>query len=257
MNLALNANVETIVGTGPLVVAAAIAVAAGFVSFLSPCVLPLVPGYLSYVTGMAGMEPNSGARARRRLVAGTLLFVAGFTAVFVSYGALFGGVGRQFSLHRRTVEIVIGVITILLGVVFAGLLTRIPFFAREFKLHRLPSAGLAGAPLLGVIFGIGWTPCIGPTLGVVNGLALESATAGRGAFLSAAYCFGLGVPFLISGLAYRQALAAFAVIRRHQQAVMLVGGGLLVVLGILELTGTWGELLIHLQSRFGGVEAPL
>ena len=255
--LAVGADVAKVVGTGPLVVAACIALAAGFVSFLSPCVLPLVPGYLSYVTGMAGIDLNAAGRARRRVVIGTLLFVSGFTAVFVSYGALFGGVGRQLNLHRRTVDIVIGIVTIGLGLVFAGVMSRIPLLSREFKLHRLPAAGLAGAPILGVVFGIGWTPCIGPTLGVVNGLALESATAGRGALLSAAYCFGLGVPFLAAGLAYRRALAAFAVIRRHQQVVMLAGGVLLIGLGILELTGTWTTLLIHLQSRFGGVTAPL
>ena len=257
MMLALSADVERIVGTGPLVIAACIALAAGFASFLSPCVLPLVPGYLSYVTGMAGIDLNSTAKVRRRLLIGTLLFVAGFTAVFVSYGALFGGVGRQLNLHRRTVDVVIGIVTILLGVVFSGLLVRVPMLSREFKLHKLPAAGLAGAPILGIVFGIGWTPCIGPTLGVVNGLALESATAGRGALLSVAYCFGLGVPFLIAGLAYRQALAAFAVIRRHQRAVMLVSGGLLIALGVLEITGTWSTMLIHLQSRFGGVASPL
>ena len=255
--IALVHDVARTVGTGPLLVAAAIAIAAGVVSFFSPCVLPLVPGYLSYVTGMAGFDLDESSRARKRLALGTALFVAGFTAVFVSYGALFGGIGRNLILHERSVDTVLGIVTILLGLAFSGLLLKIPALSREFKLHRLPRAGLAGAPLLGVVFGIGWTPCIGPTLGAVNGLALDSATAGRGALLSLAYCAGLGLPFLFAGIAYRQSLAAFAVVRRHQGVVLAIGGGMLVALGVLEVTGLWTDLMNHLRSAVGPGGSPL
>lgn len=244
-------DVSSTVSNGPLLVAAAIAIAAGAVSFLSPCVLPLVPGYLSYVTGMAGLDLDESAKARKRLALGTLLFVAGFTFVFVSYGALFGGLGQKLLQHERQVDIVLGSVTIVLGLAFSGLLGAIPFLNRELKLHRLPQAGLAGAPLLGVIFGLGWTPCIGPTLGAVNGLALESATAGRGALLSLAYCAGLGLPFLFAGIAYRQALAAFKAVRRHQRIVLAIGGLMLVTLGVLEVTGVWTDLMNDLRSSVG------
>lgn len=249
--IALAVGVEHTVSNGPLFIAAAIAVAAGAVSFLSPCVLPLVPGYLSYVTGLSGLDLEDHSRARRRLALGTLLFVLGFTAVFVSYGALFGHLGNRIVEHERTIDIVLGALTVVLGLAFSGLLGFVPGINREFKLHRLPRAGLAGAPLLGTIFGIGWTPCIGPTLGAVNGLAIDSATAGRGALLSFAYCLGLGLPFLFAGVAYRQALAAFTAVRRHQRVVLAIGGVMLVALGILEMTGTWNTLMSQLRSNVG------
>jgi cytochrome c-type biogenesis protein len=249
---------------GPLVVAAGVAAVAGVVSFLSPCVLPLVPGYLSYVGGLSGTEAATvasaadgvdgvavrtrPARLRSRTVLGAVLFVLGFTAVFVVYGVLFGRLGALLFEHQRGLERILGVVVILLGLAFLGLL---PGTSRELRIHRFPAAGLAGAPLLGVVFGLGWTPCIGPTLGAVQSLALSTAGAGRGAALSAAYCLGLGVPFVLVALGARWLVGALGVVRRHANVVTYVGGGLLVVLGLLLVTGLWGEMTIQLTSRVG------
>ncbi|HSV67600.1 MAG TPA: cytochrome c biogenesis protein CcdA [Mycobacteriales bacterium] len=236
---------------GPLLVAAGVAALVGLISFLSPCVLPLVPGYLSYVTGLAGAEASGGGTAiavraaRARMLAGSALFVLGFTAVFVSYGALFGGLGRAFVEHQRAIERVLGAVTILLGLAFLG---AIPGLQREARIHRLPAAGLAGAPLLGVVFGLGWTPCIGPTLGAVQTLAFSSASAVRGALLSTAYCLGLGVPFVLTAFGFRWMVGAVAVVRRHAGWVMRIGGGLLIAVGALLLTGVWDHWMILLRS---------
>ncbi len=263
------------VADGPLIVGALVAALAGLVSFLSPCVLPLVPGYLSYVTGLAGTQqatestvdaapaPAGGGGAavatattttrqasgtRARTFAGAALFVLGFTVVFVSYGAAFGGLGRALFSHQRVIEQVLGVVTVLLGLAFLGL---IPRAQRELRLHRLPSAGLLGAPLLGVVFGLGWTPCVGPTLGAVQTLAFNSASAGRGALLSVAYCVGLGVPFVLAAFGFRWLVGAFAAVRRHSIWVTRVGGALLVILGVLVLTGWWDQLMAYLRAWAG------
>jgi cytochrome c-type biogenesis protein len=253
-----------VVAGGPFVVAALVAALAGLVSFLSPCVLPLVPGYLSYVGGLSGTEatttgtdtgaaPTSGgvatrARVRSRTVLGAMLFVLGFTVVFVAYGVLFGRLGGLLIEHQRLLERVLGVIVILLGLAFLGWL---PGVSRELRIHRFPSAGLIGAPLLGIVFGLGWTPCIGPTLGAVQSLALSTAGAGRGAALSAAYCIGLGVPFVLVAIGARWLVRSLAVVRRHANVVTYIGGALLVVLGLLLVTGLWGEMTIELTSRVG------
>jgi cytochrome c-type biogenesis protein len=265
-----------------VLLAAPVAAAAGLLSFASPCVLPLVPGYLSYVAGMSGADavaeqeqqqavslvddidevemgaggtavlvrPTIRSRAprRSRAVIGAVLFVLGFTAVFVSYGAAFGGVGRHLALHQRGVDQVLGIVTIAMGLAFAGLFSRFSFANREWRWHRLPAPGLAGAPLLGVLFAIGWTPCIGPTLAAVQGLAFDSATAGRGAVLSAAYSLGLGIPFVLVAIAVRRATGTLAVVRRHARTLMLVGGLLLVVVGVLEVTGTWNDAVLRLRD---------
>ncbi len=250
-----------VVVDGPFVVAALVAAVAGLVSFLSPCVLPLVPGYLSYVGGLSGTEANAAtdgttagggvatrARIRSRTVLGAMLFVLGFTAVFVTYGVLFGRLGSALIEHQRLLERILGVVVILLGLAFLGWL---PGVSRELRIHRFPSAGLVGAPLLGIVFGLGWTPCIGPTLGAVQSLALSTAGAGRGAALSAAYCIGLGVPFVLVAVGARWLVRSLAVVRRHANVVTYVGGGLLVVLGLLLVTGLWGEMTIQLTSRVG------
>jgi len=251
-----------VVTDGPFVVAALVAAVAGLVSFLSPCVLPLVPGYLSYVGGLSGTEaaaptgdgnPGDGAvatrrRVRSRTVLGAMLFVLGFTVVFVAYGVLFGRLGGLLIEHQRLLERVLGVVVILLGLAFLGWL---PGVSRELRIHRFPSAGLAGAPLLGIVFGLGWTPCIGPTLGAVQSLALSTAGAGRGAALSAAYCVGLGVPFVLVAVGARWMVRSLGVVRRHANVVTYVGGGLLVVLGLLLVTGLWAEMTIELTSRVG------
>lgn len=239
---------ETVV-SGSLVAAAPLAALAGLVSFASPCVLPLVPGYLSYVTGMTGAD--LAEQRRGRLLAGVLLFVAGFSVVFVSYGAVFGGLGRWLLEYQDTITRVLGVITIVFGLAFMGF---VPGLQRTVKSGRLPAAGLAGAPLLGVLFGLGWTPCIGPTLGAVQGLAITEASAGRGALLSLAYCAGLGLPFVATAIAYRRALGAFGAVKRHYPLVMRIGGGMLVLIGVLLVSGLWGDLTIELRSWISGFE---
>ncbi|MFJ5230809.1 cytochrome c biogenesis CcdA family protein [Kitasatospora sp. NPDC088391] len=223
-----------------------IAVAAGLVSFFSPCVLPLVPGYLSYVTGFSAADLSDAKGARRgRMLAGAVLFVAGFAAVFISGGALFGSFGETLQEHRRVLSIVMGVLTVLMGLAFMGLLPG--FTMRELRSHRRPAIGLAGAPLLGLVFGIGWTPCIGPTLAAIQSLAFNQASAGRGALLMAAYCLGLGVPFVLAALAFRRALGAFGWVKRHYQWVMRIGGGMLVAVGLALVTGVWDALVNQLQ----------
>jgi cytochrome c-type biogenesis protein len=257
---------------GPLLLAALVAAAAGLVSFLSPCVLPLVPGYLSYVTGLSGEDlagtsrpaaavadgavltaapPITAVVRRSRVLVGSVLFVLGFSAVFVTGGALFGGLGAYLVEYKSVVDRVLGVLTVLLGLAFLGLLPRLQ---REVRIHRLPSAGLAGAPLLGVLFGVGWTPCLGPTLAAVQTLAYSSASAGRGALLTGAYCLGLGVPFVAAGLAFRRALGAFAVVKRHYAVVMGIGGALLVAVGLLLVSGLWESLMIEVRGWVAGFE---
>ncbi|MGW4804668.1 cytochrome c biogenesis CcdA family protein [Kitasatospora sp. NPDC004272] len=234
------------VGSGALVLALPIALAAGLVSFFSPCVLPLVPGYLSYVTGFSAADLSDARGARRgRMLAGSLLFVLGFAAVFVSGGALFGSFGQTLQDHKRIISIVMGLLTVLMGLAFMGLLPG--FTMRELRSHRRPAIGLAGAPLLGLVFGIGWTPCIGPTLAAIQGLAFSQASAGRGALLMAVYCVGLGVPFVLAALAFRRALGAFGWVKRHYQWVMRIGGGMLVAVGLALVTGVWDALVNQLQ----------
>ncbi|MCX4539838.1 MULTISPECIES: cytochrome c biogenesis CcdA family protein [unclassified Streptomyces] len=232
--------------SGALIVAAPVAFAAGLVSFLSPCVLPLVPGYLSYVTSLS-VEDLAGARGGRRgrMLAGASLFVLGFSAVLVSGGALFGFFGRRLLAHQEVITTVLGAVTIAMGLAFMGFL---PGFAqRELRSHRRPVLGLAGAPLLGVVFGVGWTPCIGPTLAAVQALAWNEASAARGALLMVAYCLGLGLPFVLAGLAFRRALGAFGWVKRHYQWVLRTGGGLLVLVGLLLVTGVWDDLVYRMQ----------
>ncbi|SFK34192.1 cytochrome c biogenesis CcdA family protein [Geodermatophilus ruber] len=254
-----------LVTDGPLLVAAAVAALVGVVSFASPCVLPLVPGYLSYVTGLAGTGARAAAPApagggttatavrtdvderssRGRMVLGALLFVLGFTTVFVAFGAAFGGLGRLLLEYADVLTRVFGVVTIVMGLAFLGWL---PLLQRTARLSARPVTGLAGAPLLGVVFGLGWTPCLGPTLAAVNSLAYVEATAGRGAFLGIAYCLGLGVPFVLVALGARWALGTTSFLRRHARSVTRVGGALLVLVGLLLVTGAWTEMMGWLRS---------
>lgn len=234
--------------SGALLLALPIAALGGLVSFFSPCVLPLVPGYLSYVTGVSGTDL---AEARRgRMAAGAGLFVLGFTAVFVSGGALFGGFGATLLSYQGVSSRILGGLMILMGVFFMGLM---PWLTqREFRFHTRPVTGLAGAPVLGVLFGIGWTPCLGPTLTSVNMLAVEQASAGRGAILAVAYCLGLGVPFVLAAVAFRKALGAFGWIKRHYAWVMRIGGGMMIATGLLLLTGVWDGLVQQVQGWSDG-----
>nr|WP_223186764.1 cytochrome c biogenesis protein CcdA [Streptomyces sp. CBMA29] len=216
---------------------------AGLISFFSPCVLPLVPGYLSYVTGVTGTDLAEAKRGRMLL--GSSLFVLGFSALFVSGGALFGNFGAELLVHRQILSKIFGGLTIVLGLAFMGIVGGLT--QREFRFHYRPALGLAGAPLLGLLFGLGWAPCVGPTLGAVNALAFNDASAGRGALLMAFYCAGLGVPFIVAAIAFRRTLGAFAWVKRHYVWVMRAGGAMLVAVGVLLVTGVWDHITYQMQ----------
>jgi cytochrome c-type biogenesis protein len=334
--------------SGPLVLAVPVAAAAGAVSFLSPCVLPLVPGYVSYVTGMSGADlqqhrrdgdvprqqdaapqattrqsaarqpttreiaakrtggqeaaVNPGGRAGRaalltryrtgragragqqnhagqqnqagqanhagparrprgagrgRTLAGAALFVLGFAALFATYGALSGGLGAVVAAHARGLTQLLGALTILLGLLFTGIFERFSLAGMTIRPSFKPRAGLVGAPLLGVLFGLGWTPCIGPTLAVVLTMSATSGTAPRGAFLAFVYALGLGIPFLVAALAVQRGLRAFGFARRHAQLIMQAGGVMLVVVGLLQVTGAWTDMIGSMQHWISGYTAPL
>lgn len=234
--------------SGALLAAIPIAMVAGLISFFSPCVLPLVPGYLSYVTGVTGTD--LGEARRGRMVAGASLFVLGFTAVFVSGGALFGNFGAVLQEHRQVLTKIFGALTIVFGLAFMGIVGGIT--QREFRFHTRPAMGLAGAPLLGVLFGLGWTPCVGPTLGAVQTLAFTDASALRGALLMVFYCLGLGMPFIVAAIAFRRTLGAFGWVKRHYAWVMRIGGGMLVAVGVLLVTGVWDHIIYQMQIWSSG-----
>ena len=236
---------QTVV-SGALVLAIPVALFGGLVSFFSPCVLPLVPGYLSYVTGFSAVDlADAEGRKRGRVLLGALLFVLGFTVVFASLGASFGYFGNHLLAHQTLIDRITGALTILMGLAFMGFLPG--FTQRELRSHRKPVVGLIGAPLLGAVFGVGWTPCIGPTLAAVEALSFNQGSAGRGALLSVCYCLGLGVPFIVAALAFRRALGAFGWIKKHYQWVMRIGGGMLVLVGLLLVTGAWAQLVAQLR----------
>lgn len=288
----------SIASDGPLILAIGVSATAGLVSFLSPCVLPLVPGYVSYVTGLAGADLDAAlgtdpkgnavprrteaaptpdqapatvaatsgggtatavratsevviptaARVRGRIVAGSLLFIAGFTVIFTLVNVVAAGVGRTLLAHADVVQTVIGAVTIVLGIAFLGF---IPGLQREVRIRRLPSAGLAGAPVLGAVFALGWVPCISPTLGAVVGLSALGGQTGRAVTLGIAYCVGLGLPFLAFALGFRRMLGVFAVIRRNTRWVTRVGGVLLIVIGIALVTGGWTDFINWLRATIG------
>ena len=285
--------------SGPLLLAIPVAAAAGAVSFLSPCCLPLVPGYVSYLTGMSGADtqqrtaadahgepagaafasagaapaggmesgatvavaqaPPEGVRrpGRGRTVTGAALFIIGFSVLFAAYGALFGGLGAVLNAHWRGVAQLLGAVTIVLGLLFMGIFERFPLTARTLRPSFRPRAGLVGAPLLGVMFGLGWTPCIGPTLTAVLTLSLTTGTAVRGALLAFVYGLGLGIPFLIAAFAVQRGMRAFGFARRHARRVMQVGGALLVAVGILQVSGVWAAVIGSMQHWMNGYTLPL
>jgi cytochrome c-type biogenesis protein len=282
----MGSGVGHLVLSGPLILAVPIAAAAGALTFLSPCVLPLVPGYLSYVTGMSGMDAQAATAAgdvtedgrppaggedasgggattvkvtapapvasprRSRAVAGTALFVLGFSAVFATEGVAFGGLGAVLRTHTAGLTQVLGVVTIILGLLFAGVFDRFPITGRIVRPSVRPRAGLAGAPVLGVLFGLSWTPCVGPTLTAVMGLAMTSGTAVRGAVLAFVYGLGLGIPFMIVALLLQRGMTAFGFARRHARLITRIGGAMLVAVGVLELTGAWTAALLWIQTHW-------
>lgn len=237
--------VETVT-SGSLLLAIPLAFAAGLISFLSPCVLPLVPGYLSYITGVAGARATASRTSvsRSRAFWGAVVFVSGFSAVFVSYGALFGGIGQVLLEYQRTIQMVMGIVVVILGLGFLG---AIPAIQRDIRIHKVPTGTLLGAFMLGALFAIGWTPCIGPTLAAVQGMALSEASAVRGAILSAAYCIGLGLPFILIALFFERSIRTVKILRRHSKGIMYFGGVMLIVIGLLLVTGYWNEITIGLR----------
>lgn len=242
-----------IASTGPLLLAILVAATAGLVSFLSPCILPLVPGYLSYVTGLAGADLDDAlnrptAAARWRLGLGVGAFIAGFTAVFTLMGLFASTVGRALLVNERTIQLVAGLFVIALGLAFVGL---VPGLQREWRVHRLPAAGLASAPVLGAVFAISWVPCVGPTLGAVLALTTTEGSAGRGAMLTVAYCLGLGLPFLAFGLGFRRLIGLRTAIRRHNAWVTRAGGAMLVLVGLALATGIWDSLMTWFKVTVG------
>lgn len=231
----------TLVYSGQLLVAVPVALLAGLLSFLSPCVLPLVPGYLGFVSGVAATT--------KRVVAGVLLFIAGFTVVFVTFGILFGTAGLVLKQYLPIINVVLGILVMLMGLVFVGFFG---LFQRTAKLNLAPKFGLAGAPLLGIVFGLGWTPCIGPALGAIMALSLDAASPWRGALLGLIYCIGLGVPFLLLALGLTWATKSVTFLKRHIRAINIAGGILLIVIGALLATGLWTMWMSSLQAWIGG-----
>ncbi|CAN5122331.1 cytochrome c biogenesis protein CcdA [soil metagenome] len=232
----------TTTSSGTMLFAVPIAILAGFVSFASPCIIPLLPGYFSYITGMAATDLATARRSR--MLVGSVLFVVGFSVVFVSYGALFGAIGFKLLEYQRPLSIVLGIFTIVLGLAFMG---AVPFMQRDLRLHKVPAVGVAAAPLLGGIFAIGWTPCLGPTLTAVLGLATTEGTAGRGAVLAFAYCMGLGIPFIVAAVGFRSLLGENSWLKRHQQSLNIFGGVLMILVGVLLATGLWGNFINTLR----------
>ncbi|MFM2019977.1 MAG: hypothetical protein RL718_558 [Actinomycetota bacterium] len=230
-----------IVLSGSMLLALPIALLAGVITFLSPCVLPLVPGYLGYVAGSAA--------PRSRVIAGSLLFVLGFTTVFVLLGALAGTAGLLFLSQNTWVQVVLGALVVIFGLAMIG---QFKFLQQSIKLPVSPKLGLAGAPLLGVVFALGWTPCIGPTLSAVLVLASDSGDPVRGAILATVYSLGIGIPFVLIAAGFNWATKSVGFVKRHIRGFNLFGGGMLVLSGVLLMTGIWGRFIAWIQVVTSG-----
>jgi cytochrome c-type biogenesis protein len=306
--------VAHLITSGPVLLAMPVAAAAGAITFLSPCCLPLVPGYLSYVTGMSGaaagpdaaadqdpgattartttatveatasvaagsaavagdggvvataspaavataVRMGAAAQPRSRVMLGTLLFVLGFSALFAVEGIAVSSIGDALALHAGGLSRILGSVIILLGLMFMGAFDRFTLAGRIFRPAYRPRAGLAGAPLLGVMFGLSWTPCIGPTLTAVLVLGENSGTALRGGVLAFVYALGLGIPFLIMAFAIQRGATVFGFARRHARLITRIGGLMLIAVGVLEVTGAWATAIIWLKVHWlSGYNAPI
>ncbi len=238
-----------LVQDGALWLALPIALLAGLISFASPCVLPLVPGYLGFLGGQA-----AGRDSRGRLVLGVVLFIAGFTVVFVAMGVLAGTAGRFFLQYGDVLTRVLGVVVIVMGAVFLGVFA---VAQRTFKPQVRQGLGLVGAPLLGIAMGIGWAPCIGPTYTAILSVSFAQGDPGRAVILAVAYSLGLGIPFLLLAIGFGWATRSVAFLRRHIRLVNIIGGILLIVLGVLMVTGVWTSVMSQLTGVIGSVELPL
>lgn len=240
---------EIVLG-GNLLLALPIALLAGLVSFLSPCVLPLVPGYLGYIGGLSELPGKAG---RARLLLGVALFVLGFSVVFIATGILFGTAGLLLRPWLDVITRIAGVVIIVMGAVFIGQVT---FLQRTIKPRWQAATGLAGAPFLGIVFGIGWTPCLGPTLIAVNSIILDDGDPLRGGILAAAYCLGLGIPFLLIAFGLNWVTGSVAWIKRHIRIVNIIGGALLIVIGVLMVSGLWRLIMSSLGAVINGFVTP-
>ena len=221
---------------GFILLALPLAILAGLLSFISPCILPLVPGYLSYAAGFS--------QSKGRVLLGSSLFVAGFSLLFISYGALFGGFGARIAVHEEIITRILGIFTIGLGLIFAGAFPMMPTLRPRIS----TTGGLIGAPILGFLFGVGWTPCIGPALATVQTLAFSESSAFRGAILSLGYCLGLGLPFIATGLFFDRSARLRNFLTRNGRAISLIGGIFLIAIGLLQVSGAWNSLMIDLRS---------
>jgi cytochrome c-type biogenesis protein len=312
----VSGGLEHLILSGPVLLAMPVAAAAGAITFLSPCCLPLVPGYLSYLTGMSGsgataprtdgaadadavLSPaialpasasvgaggtaalpasaTSGAATaaasvaaaatgtasstgpvRSRVMLGTLLFIVGFSALYAVEGVAVGSLGVTLRMHTAGLMQILGGLIIVLGLLFLGLFDRFTFAGRIVKPSLRPRAGLAGAPVLGVLFGLGWTPCSGPTLSAVLLLGTTSGTALRAGLLAFVYALGVGVPFLIVAFAFQRGVNVFGFARRHARLITRIGGVLLIAVGLLEVTGAWEAAITWLQVHWlSGYNAPI
>ena len=245
-------NFSNTVIDGSLFLAIPIALLVGLVSFLSPCVLPLVPGYLSFAAGLSAVSATS-KRARLRVFLGSLFFVVGFTLVFVSYGSLFGGLGLLLAEHQGVITKILGVVTILMGLLFAGVFKQ----TRQWRPKMRTDGGLWGAPLLGVLFGLGWTPCLGPVISTILGMATTQASALRGAILAGFFSLGIGIPFILVGVLFQSAMVRLAFFRKNSRLISIIGGSILILIGLLEVTGLWDTFTIFLRNSFSGFNAVL